>query len=121
MTTPTPTDGPPPASSHRGEALRTRARSLVAAVRRRFEGSWLQELLSLLKRLDFGNPVVLFGAALLLTVLPMMYGVIGVVFTLVTWFIAIGAVIVLGASCGAVWQARLGRPREPGPAEVRNP
>jgi uncharacterized BrkB/YihY/UPF0761 family membrane protein len=43
-----------------------------------------------------------------------LYGVNGVVFTLVTWFIAIGAVIVLGASCGAVWQARLGRPREPG-------
>lgn len=35
-----------------------------------------------------------------------LYGTIGVVFTLLTWFIAIGAVVVLGAAGGAVWQAR---------------
>lgn len=35
-----------------------------------------------------------------------LYGTIGVVFILMTWFIAIGAVIVLGAVCGAVWQER---------------
>jgi membrane protein len=35
-----------------------------------------------------------------------LYGTIGVVFVLLTWFIAIGAVIVLGAAFGAVWQAR---------------
>ena len=34
------------------------------------------------------------------------YGTIGVVFTLLTWFILIGSVIVLGAVCGAVWQRR---------------
>jgi membrane protein len=34
------------------------------------------------------------------------YGTIGVVFTLVTWFIAIGAVIALGAVGGVVWQRR---------------
>lgn len=34
------------------------------------------------------------------------YGTIGVTFTLVTWFIAIGAVITLGAVVGAVWQSR---------------
>ena len=34
------------------------------------------------------------------------YGTIGVTFTLVTWFIAIGAVITLGAVAGAVWQHR---------------
>jgi membrane protein len=34
------------------------------------------------------------------------YGTIGVVFTLLTWFILIGSVIVLGAACGAVWQPR---------------
>jgi membrane protein len=34
------------------------------------------------------------------------YGTIGVTFTLVTWFIAIGAVISLGAVVGAVWQKR---------------
>jgi membrane protein len=38
-----------------------------------------------------------------------LYGTIGVVFILVTWFIAIGAVIVLGAVCGAVWQDRKSR------------
>jgi membrane protein len=35
-----------------------------------------------------------------------LYGTIGVVFILMTWFIAIGAVIVLSAVCGAVWQER---------------
>jgi membrane protein len=33
------------------------------------------------------------------------YGTIGVVFSLLTWFFLIGGVIVLGAVCGAVWQA----------------
>jgi len=37
------------------------------------------------------------------------YGTIGVVFTFLTWFILIGSVIVLGAACGAVWDARGGR------------
>ena len=41
-----------------------------------------------------------------------LYGTIGVVFSLLTWFIAIGAVIVLGAASGAVWeQRRVTRPR----------
>jgi membrane protein len=35
-----------------------------------------------------------------------LYGTIGVVFSLLTWFIAIGAVLVLGAAGGAVWQER---------------
>jgi membrane protein len=34
------------------------------------------------------------------------YGTIGAVFSLVTWLIAIGAVIVLGAVVGAVWEGR---------------
>jgi hypothetical protein len=34
------------------------------------------------------------------------YGPIGVTFTLVTWFIAIGAVLTLGAVVGAIWQRR---------------
>lgn len=33
------------------------------------------------------------------------YGTIGVVFTLLTWFFLIGAILVLGAVLGAVWQA----------------
>jgi membrane protein len=37
------------------------------------------------------------------------YGTIGVVFTLLTWFIAIGYVIMLGAAVGAVWQQRATR------------
>jgi membrane protein len=35
-----------------------------------------------------------------------LYGTIGVVFTLVTWFIAMGAVIILGGVIGAEWQKR---------------
>ena len=35
-----------------------------------------------------------------------LYGTIGVVFSLMTWFIAIGAVITLGAVAGVVWQSR---------------
>lgn len=38
-----------------------------------------------------------------------LFGTIGVVFILLTWFIAIGAVIVLGATGGAVWQERTDR------------
>jgi membrane protein len=34
------------------------------------------------------------------------YGNIGVTFTLVTWFIAIGAILTLGTVIGAVWQSR---------------
>jgi membrane protein len=34
------------------------------------------------------------------------YGTIGVVFTLVTWFIAIGAVLTLGAVIGELWEKR---------------
>jgi membrane protein len=37
------------------------------------------------------------------------YGTIGVVFTLLTWFILIGGVIMLGAAIGAVWDERSGR------------
>jgi membrane protein len=38
------------------------------------------------------------------------YGPIGVIFSLLTWFILVGVVIVLGALLGAFWQART-RPR----------
>ncbi|MBV8461719.1 MAG: YihY/virulence factor BrkB family protein [Acidimicrobiales bacterium] len=37
-----------------------------------------------------------------------LYGTIGVVFTLVTWFIAMGAVIILGAVVGHIWLTRRG-------------
>jgi membrane protein len=38
-----------------------------------------------------------------------LYGTIGVVFTLLTWFILVAAVLVLGATLGAVWQNRRGQ------------
>jgi len=34
------------------------------------------------------------------------YGTIGAVFSIMTWFVAIGAVIILGAVAGAVWEDR---------------
>jgi membrane protein len=40
-----------------------------------------------------------------------LYGTIGVVFSLMIWFIAIGAVIVLGAVGGATWNQHKRRPR----------
>jgi membrane protein len=39
-----------------------------------------------------------------------LYGAIGVVFTLATWFIAMGAVIILGAIVGRIWVTRRERP-----------
>src|SRR5205085_6893184 len=54
-----------------------------------------------------------------------LYGTIGVVFTLLTWFILIATVVVLGAALGAVWQDRRGqgsRAADSGarPSEVSN-
>jgi membrane protein len=43
------------------------------------------------------------------------YGTIGVTFTLVTWFIAMGAVVTLGAVVGAVWHRRRSRTIDPPP------
>ena len=34
------------------------------------------------------------------------YGTIGAVFSIMTWFVAIGAVIILGAVAGATWEDR---------------
>jgi membrane protein len=42
-----------------------------------------------------------------------LYGTIGVVFDLVTWFIAVGAVLMLGAAVGAVWENQRGRSPQP--------
>jgi uncharacterized BrkB/YihY/UPF0761 family membrane protein len=35
-----------------------------------------------------------------------LYGTLGVIFVLLTWFIAMGAVLALGAAGRAEWQAR---------------
>ena len=48
--------------------------------------------------------VVYFSAAIISD--SRLYGTMGVVFTLLTWFIAIGVVIVLGAVAGATWDQR---------------
>ena len=37
------------------------------------------------------------------------YGAIGAIFGIMTWFIAIGAVIILGAVAGATWEGRRNR------------
>jgi len=42
------------------------------------------------------------------------YGPIGVTFTLVTWFVAMGAVLTLGAVFGAVWHRRKAKSTEAG-------
>jgi membrane protein len=47
-------------------------RRAVAAVRRRYEGSWVQDLAERLAALDFGSWIIQFGASLLLTVLPLI-------------------------------------------------
>lgn len=57
-----------------------------------------------------------------------LYGTIGVVFTLLTWFILVAVVLVLGATIGAVWQNRRGQPfalarsgRDPSVGEAERP
>lgn len=53
-----------------------------------------------------------------------LYGTIGVVFSLMIWFVAIGAVIMLGAVAGATWNQQKGRPRATGrrfPRGTRRP
>jgi hypothetical protein len=49
-----------------------RVRRATADARRRYEGSWLQDLLAHLTAIKFGNSIVLFGASLLLSVLPLL-------------------------------------------------
>lgn len=49
-----------------------RVRRATTGVRRRYEGSWLQDLLARLTAIEFGNSIVLFGASLLLSVLPLL-------------------------------------------------
>src|SRR6476620_6145405 len=45
---------------------------IFAAVRGRYDGSWVQGLTERINALDFGNWIILFGASLLLTVLPLI-------------------------------------------------
>ena len=43
-----------------------------AASRARFQGSWVEDLVTQLKALDVGNAIVLFGATLMLSVQPLI-------------------------------------------------
>jgi len=49
-----------------------RARQRLAAARRRYEGSWVQDLRARLKALDLVNWTTVFGAELLWSVLPLL-------------------------------------------------
>jgi membrane protein len=58
--------------SEEGDAPSAQASRRFGAARARFEGSWAQDLTTRLKVADFGNSIVLFGAALLISVLPLL-------------------------------------------------
>jgi len=70
MTTQGSVDDPASARQDAGESPRSRVRTLAIAARRRFEGSSAQIFVKHLAALDFTNTIVLFGAALLISVLP---------------------------------------------------
>ncbi len=72
MTQPAPANDRPPRHRGNGHAGTDRARQGIAAARRRFEGSWLQDVVARLKTVDFGSSIILFGAALLLSMLPLI-------------------------------------------------
>ena len=61
---------PPSSGQGRNGSLRLRVRALAGAAQGRFEGSAAQTFLSQLGALDFANSIVLFGSALLISVLP---------------------------------------------------
>ena len=70
MTSPGSADEPPLARQDDHGSPRPPARTLAAAARGRFEGSPAQIFFRQLGALDFANSIVLFGAALLISVLP---------------------------------------------------
>src|SRR5260370_34394807 len=78
MTPPDSADDPPSTCQRNGRSVRlpVRARGsaeqrrLVQAAHGRYEGSTAQAFLGQLRSVDFANSIVLFGASLLLSVLP---------------------------------------------------
>jgi len=70
MSTPDNAHDPPSARRDDGGSLRPRVRTLAGAARDRYEGSSAQVFLSRLGALDFANSIILFGSALLISVLP---------------------------------------------------
>ena len=70
MSIPDDAPDPPSAGQDTGGSARLRVRALAGAARGRFEGSSAQTFLSQLGALDFTNSIILFGSALLISVLP---------------------------------------------------
>jgi len=70
MTAPDGMDAPSPARRDNGGSSPLRGPTLVRAVRGRFEGSSAQIFFRRLGALDFADAIILFGASLLLSVLP---------------------------------------------------
>lgn len=70
MTRPDSAAGPSPAGQGKGERLRLQMRAVTGTVHDHFEGSLAQKFLKQLGALDFVNSIILFGAALLISVLP---------------------------------------------------
>lgn len=66
----TPTNGQRPA--RRSDGIVDWVRQRLATARRRLEGSWLGDLGTRLGAIDFGSAIVLFGASLLLSALPLI-------------------------------------------------
>lgn len=67
---------PPAGRAHRGRAAPApshgRGRKAYAAIRKRFEGSVAQTLVVQLRDLDFADQAILFGAGLLVSLLPFL-------------------------------------------------
>ena len=70
MSIPDDAHDPPSAGQDKDGSARLRVRALAGAARGRFEGSSAQTFLSQLGALDFANSIILFGSALLISVLP---------------------------------------------------
>jgi membrane protein len=68
----TPSAGPsdPPPADRDGRAINDRARRRVSAVRARYQGSWVKDIVKQLQAVDFLDWTVIFGAELLWSALP---------------------------------------------------
>jgi membrane protein len=70
MSTPDSAHDQPSSGQGRNGSLRLRVRALAGSAHGRFEGSPAQTFLRQLGALDFTNSIILFGSALLISVLP---------------------------------------------------
>jgi membrane protein len=68
--TPSALPNDPPPAHRDGHAVRDRARGWVSAGRARYEGSWVQDIVTQLKALRFFDWTTVFGAELLWSALP---------------------------------------------------